>query len=299
MSTDDAARRACKAFLDDAAENGVYRLFAPLCLDTFARAKYGRELGDKTRFVPSTTHVSSFSGIARRGRNTIGWRCIAVGARSSSRFTRGRSGMTRKRLWRLICGRPPMPDDLDALDRTAIFINARTSPQRPDRDVSKAQLHREADETFRTLGEQMGGDVALQALAFVPGEGDTKYLARVATAAEFGPPERRAYKRAEMIPQQLALEARIDLDDLEQETIRPLHSLRDDELSAVTKTDRSGRPMTEFYSRRGPSVWMDAFADPVRRYVSGRMKRMQGAAGHGRSASACLVIWAGRCPFLP
>jgi hypothetical protein len=114
-----------------------------------------------------------------------------------------------------------------------------------------------------------------------PGEEDTKYLARVATAAaEFGPPERRAYKRAEMIPQQLVLEARIDLDNLQQETIRPLRSLRDDEWRAVTKTDRSGRSMTEFYSRRGPSVWMDAFADPVRRYVS-----------------ACIVIWAGRRPF--
>jgi hypothetical protein len=59
--------------------------------------------------------------------------------------------------------------DADALDRTAVFINARNAPSRPDRDANKAQLHREVDETFRTLGEQMGGDVDLQASGFCPG----------------------------------------------------------------------------------------------------------------------------------
>jgi hypothetical protein len=54
-----------------------------------------------------------------------------------------------------------------------------------------------------------------------------------------------------MIPQQLALEARIDLDNLQQETIRPLHSLRDDELRAVTPeaepaaAPRSGAPIED------------------------------------------------------
>jgi hypothetical protein len=150
---------------------------------------------------------------------------------------------------------------LDPLDRTAIFLNAHTSPfSPPDRDVNKRKLHAQVDETFRTLGEQM--DTPLEAPAFKPSEDDNAYYARVATAAAaFGPPERRGLKRDDMIAQQLALEARIDLDNLQQETIRPLHSLLYDELRAVTKTDRSGRPMTGFYSRRGPSVWMDAFAD--------------------------------------
>ena len=160
--------------------------------------------------------------------------------------------------------------------------------------MNQQQLHARVDETFRTLGEQM--DLPLCAPTPAPGEDDTKYLARVATAA-YGPEERRALKRADMVPTQLALEARIDLDNLHQKTVRPLRSLRDDELRAVTKTDRSGRPMTEFYSRRGPLVWMDVFADPVRRFVWGLMKRMQADAGRGRSASACLVIWGRPSPF--
>jgi hypothetical protein len=83
-----AALTACRAFFDDAEKNGVYRLFAPVSLETFARAKHGRELGE-LRFVSSTLHASPFSVIARRGGSAIGWRCIAVGLSSSSRFTRG------------------------------------------------------------------------------------------------------------------------------------------------------------------------------------------------------------------
>lgn len=36
------------------------------------------------------------------------------------------------------------------------------------------------------------------------------FILRVATAAAYGPEDRRALKRADMIPPQLALEARID-----------------------------------------------------------------------------------------
>jgi hypothetical protein len=56
------------------------------------------------------------------------------------------------------------------IDRAAIVINARTAPTRPDRDANMAQLHREVNETFRALGEQMGGDVVLHAPALQSGE---------------------------------------------------------------------------------------------------------------------------------
>jgi hypothetical protein len=46
MSADAAALRACKAFFDDAAANGLYRLFAPVVLETFAHAYFGGDLGE-------------------------------------------------------------------------------------------------------------------------------------------------------------------------------------------------------------------------------------------------------------
>jgi hypothetical protein len=80
---------------------------------------------------------------------------------------------------------------------------------------------------------------------------------RIATAA-YGPEDRRALKRADMIPPQL--EARIDFDSLRRETEDPLHNLRDYELREVQAVDRGGRFISEFFAKDGeaggPKLWM-------------------------------------------
>jgi hypothetical protein len=144
----------------------------------------------------------------------------------------------------------------DALSRTAVFSNARTAPF-PTRTRRKSSPRR----TSILRPSASNGRCRVAGPAYAPREPDETYLARVATAAAaYGPEERRALKRADMIPQQLALEARIDFDNLRRETERPLQRLRDYELREVQAVDRGGRFISEFFAKDGeaggPKLWM-------------------------------------------
>ena len=82
----------------------------------------------------------------------------------------------------------------------------------------------------------------------------------------------KSINRYSFPPAALAEFVRQDLDIARQEVTRPNHSLKDGELREVIKEDGSGRPIYEFYSKTGPSTWMDSFKEPVMRYVSGGSK---------------------------
>lgn len=149
------------------------------------------------------------------------------------------------------------------LDETALFEKVRSTPSSgPDRLDEQRGAQRAFDEVLSKLGER--------AVAPKDGEAHEHYLAVLGTqAARFGPEERRKINRLGVNGAALAEIVRQDLEFARQEIETPNHSLRPDELRAVEKIDRSGRAITEFYSKRGPSIWMDEFKGDTIRMVSG------------------------------
>jgi hypothetical protein len=70
----------------------------------------------------------------------------------------------------------------------------------------------------------------------------------------------------------LAEFVREDLEIAKREAHTPHHTLREGVLTERHRQDQSGRPIIEFYSKSGPSVWMDQFKDPMIKMVSGGSK---------------------------
>jgi hypothetical protein len=108
-----------------------------------------------------------------------------------------------------------------------------------------------------------------RAVAPQVGESDESYMAVCNTQiARKLAPERRAinYLKVPAAVGARLLQENIELAKVEGD--HPNHSLADNEVREITKLDRSGRPITEFHIKLGPSFWMDQFKGDGK-YVSG------------------------------
>ena len=167
---------------------------------------------------------------------------------------------------------PPIENDLEG---TAIFQKMRVTEAVPNALAEKRQMQVAFDDVLSKLGTR--------AVAPKEGESHEHYLATLGTqAAAYGPEERRKIDRLSLPPAALAEIARQDLAHAKAEIEKPNHSLRPGEVREVIKTDRAGHQISEFHTKRGPSFWMNDFADPVVRYVSGGSK---GIATEDRSGT--------------
>ena len=114
--------------------------------------------------------------------------------------------------------------------------------------------------------------------SFAPGkqvmESDEAYAVKLGEcAAGFGPDERKRIDRSKLHGPALAAFIKEDLEILKAEAHTPNYTLREGVLTERQRTDASGRKFTEFYSKSGPSIWMDSCGnDPIIRYVSGGSK---------------------------
>lgn len=106
-----------------------------------------------------------------------------------------------------------------------------------------------------------------------PKESEAQYLARLGeTCAAFGPDERKSVNRYNLPAAALAEFVKEDLEIARQEADTPHYTLKEGVLTERHRTDRSGREVTEFYSKSGPSVWMKQFWGNEVKYVSGGSK---------------------------
>jgi hypothetical protein len=132
----------------------------------------------------------------------------------------------------------------------------------PDPLEDKIAAQAAFDETLSQLG--------VRAPPPEPKESEAQYLARLGEhAAAFGPEERKSVNRYALPSAALAEFVRQDLEIAKAEVERPHYTLKEGVLTERHVPDASGREITKFYSKSGPSVWMDTFKDPVMRYVSG------------------------------
>jgi hypothetical protein len=153
----------------------------------------------------------------------------------------------------------------DAFEDTSLFKKVRATPTAPDPMQDKVELQVVADAIFEKLGSR--------APAPKLHESDSDYMVRIGEqACCYGPEERKHIDRRKLFGPALTEFVRQDLQIAAAEAHTPNHSLKDGELREVIKEDGSGRPIYEFYSKTGPSTWMDSFKEPVMRYVSGGSK---------------------------
>lgn len=150
----------------------------------------------------------------------------------------------------------------DSFENTSLFKRFKAQPSVPDPLADKVAAQAVFDEVLAPLGVRAPGPK--------PKESEADYLARLGeTAAAFGPAERQSVNRYNLPAPVLAEFVREDLEIARQEAHTPNYTLKEGVLTERHRADASGREITEFYSKSGPSVWMDNFADPVKRYVSG------------------------------
>ena len=148
------------------------------------------------------------------------------------------------------------------LEDTMLFRRFKATPSPPDPLADKVQAQAAFDEVLSELG--------VRAPAPEPRESEAQYLARLGeTAAAFGPEERKSVNRYNLPAAALAEFVRADLEIARQEAHTPNYTLKPGVLTEKKRPDASGREISEFYSKSGPSVWMSQFTDPVERYVSG------------------------------
>jgi hypothetical protein len=156
-------------------------------------------------------------------------------------------------------GRATMPEPFE---NTSIFKRFKAQPSLPDPLADKVQAQAAFDEVLTPLG--------IRAPPPEPKESDADYLARLGEhAAAFGPEERKSVNRYNLPAGALAEFVKQDLEIAKAEVERPHYTLKEGVLTERHREDASGREITEFYSKSGPSIWMNAFADPVQRFVSG------------------------------
>jgi hypothetical protein len=149
-----------------------------------------------------------------------------------------------------------------AFAETALYHEAQASPRSHDPEAVKLEIAALADSVLGQLGARAPAPIA--------GEGKAAFTARIGEAlAAYGPEERRSLDRRSLPFREVAEVVRADLAYAEREIAEPLHSLKDGEVREVIRLDDSGRPMHTFHSRtEGPSFWMNAFREPVLRFVS-------------------------------
>jgi hypothetical protein len=150
----------------------------------------------------------------------------------------------------------------DELDQTTLFRKLKAMPSVPDPMADKVQVQAAFDEVLSQLGTR--------APPPGPKESDHDYLATLGeTCAIFGPEERKRIDRSKLPSAALAAFVNEDLEIAKQEALIPKYTLREGVLTERRRADQSGREFIEFYSASGPSIWMDQFADPVLKYVTG------------------------------
>jgi hypothetical protein len=150
----------------------------------------------------------------------------------------------------------------ESFEDTLLFKRFKAQPSVPDPLADKVQAQAAFDEVLSPLG--------VRAPPPEPKESEAQYLARLGEhAAAFGPEERKGVNRYNLPAAALAEFVRGDLEIAKAEIEHPNYTLRADVLTERHIEDASGRPITKFYSKSGPSIWMDSFKDPVMRYVSG------------------------------
>lgn len=150
----------------------------------------------------------------------------------------------------------------DSFEDTSLFRRFKAQPSVPDPLADKVAAQAIFDEVLAPLGVRAPGPK--------PKESEADYLARLGeVCAAFGPEERKSVNRYNLPAPALAEFVREDLEIARQEAHTPNYTLKEGVLTERHRADASGREITEFYSKSGPSVWMNAFADPVSRHVSG------------------------------
>jgi hypothetical protein len=150
----------------------------------------------------------------------------------------------------------------DSFENTSLFKRFKAQPSVPDPLADKIQAQQVFDEVLSELGTR--------APPPEPRESEAQYLARLGEhAAAFGPEERKSVNRYALPAAALAEFVRQDLEIAKAEVERPHYTLKEGVLTERHREDAAGRPITEFYSKSGPSVWMKQFMDPDERYVSG------------------------------
>jgi hypothetical protein len=155
----------------------------------------------------------------------------------------------------------------DEFDKTSIFKRFKATQGAPDPFADSTQATIAFDEVLTPLG--------IRAPMRRPNESEADHLARLGEhAAAFGPEDRKRVNRYNLPSAALAEFVRQDLEIARQEIEHPRYSLKPGELREVVKTDRSGRPIHEFYSDEatGTKPWLDAFKPAVIKYVSGGSK---------------------------
>jgi hypothetical protein len=153
----------------------------------------------------------------------------------------------------------------DELDQTTLFRKLKAMPSVPDPMADKVQVQAAFDEVLSELGTR--------APPPGPKESDHDYLARLGEhCAVFGPEERKRIDRHQLPSAALAAFVSEDLEIAKQEVIRPHHSLKEGVWTERRRHDASGRDIIEFYSKSGPSLWMDVFAEHTMKYVTGGTK---------------------------
>ena len=149
-----------------------------------------------------------------------------------------------------------------AIDDTSLFRRLKATPSAPNALADKVDAQVAFDEVLSELGIRAPGPE--------PKESDAEYLARLGEhAAAFGPEDRKRVDRYSLPSAALAEFVKADLEIARQEVERPHHTLKEGVLTERHRTDRAGREITEFYSKSGPSIWMDDFKEPIVRVVSG------------------------------
>ena len=150
----------------------------------------------------------------------------------------------------------------ESFENTSIFKRFKAQPSLPDPLADKVQAQAAFDEVLSPLG--------IRAPPPGPKESDADYLARLGEhAAAFGPEERKSVNRYNLPAGALAEFVKQDLEIAKAEVERPHYTLKEGVLTERHREDASGRSITEFYSKSGPSVWMNQFMDTEVKYVSG------------------------------
>jgi hypothetical protein len=150
----------------------------------------------------------------------------------------------------------------ESFEDTSIFKRFKAQPSVLDPLADKIQAQAAFDEVLTPLG--------VRAPPPEPRESEAQYLARLGEhAAAFGPEERKSVNRYNLPSAALAEFVRQDLEIARKEAETPNYTLKEGVLTERRRADRSGREVTEFYSKSGPSVWMRQFMGDEIRYVSG------------------------------
>jgi hypothetical protein len=150
----------------------------------------------------------------------------------------------------------------ESFEDTSLFRRFKATPSVPDPLADKIQAQAAFDEVLTPLG--------VRAPPPEPKESEAQYLARLGEhAAAFGPEERKGVNRYNLPAAALAEFVRQDLQIAKAEVERPHYTLKEGVLTERHVEDASGRPITKFYSKSGPSVWMRQFMPAEDRYVSG------------------------------